>query len=376
MTIPELVQALKEAREEYYHGKPTLSDAAFDALENELRKKDPNNAYFAEVGAPVGKTGWAKVNHPVEMGSLSKAQDMAEFKEWSRLRGIKGNFFVSEKLDGISVLLTYDADGNFVRGSTRGDGVVGEDITRNVRIMGGVPAKIENETGGALYIRGEIVCYKSIHPIKFPEDSNPRNTASGTAKRQHSGWQKARHLNVYVYRLDFENEDCDIASAKSTKIGRIKYLKHLGFDTPNYSVLADIKEVENYYEWYIEDLRAKLDYDIDGLVIETADLSTAKKLGSHKGVPKGSVALKFPHEAQTTKLIDVIWQTGNTGRITPVAVFETVSLAGANVSRASLHTVARLESLKLYAGCEILVSRRNDVIPMVEGNVSEGIFLQ
>ena len=369
MNVNDLVTELRTARDAYYHGVPTMSDAAFDALENSLRKADPTHDYFSEVGAPASKTGWPKVQHPVDMGSLGKAQTVEEFQEWVRLRGLVGSdLVVSEKLDGISVLLTYDVDGNFETAATRGDGKEGEDISRNVLLMNGVPNQIENESGGKVYVRGEIVCHKSIHPIEFPNDSNPRNTASGTAKRQNAGWQKARHLNVYAYRLDYTTADMNKAAELST-------LKKLGFDVPNHAVVKG-SEVEAYYQEYIKTTRESLDYDIDGLVIEVDSVSVATRLGSHNGTPKGSIALKFPHDSATTTLIDVVWQTGSTGRITPVAIFETVNLAGANVSKASLHNLKRLESLKLYVGCEILVSRRNDVIPMVEGNISEGVFLQ
>lgn len=369
MNVNDLVIKLRVARESYYHGVPTMSDAAFDAMENSLRKVDPTHDYFSEVGAPASKTGWPKVKHPVDMGSLGKAQTVEDFQEWVRLRGLVGSdLIVTEKLDGISVLLTYGADGNFETAATRGDGKEGEDISRNVLLMKGVPKKIENSSGGKVYVRGEIVCHKSIHPIEFAGDSNPRNTASGTAKRQNSGWQKCRHLNVYSYRLDYTNRDMD-------KGVSLTELRELGFDVPNYAIVKG-SEVEAYYQEYINKTRDSLDYDIDGLVIEVDSVRVASRLGSHNGTPKGSIALKFPHDSATTTLLDVVWQTGSTGRITPVAIFETVNLAGANVSKASLHNLKRLESLKLYKGCEILVSRRNDVIPMVEGNISEGIFLQ
>jgi len=371
LNIDNLVKQLRVARDTYYHGTPSISDAAFDALENELRKKDPTHDYFSEVGAPASKTGWEKISHPVDMGSLGKAQTKEELQEWARLRGIQDGFVVSEKLDGISILLTYNQAGNFVSAATRGDGVQGEDISRNVLLMKGVPKKIENKTGGSIYVRGEIVCHKSIHPIEFPDDSNPRNTASGTAKRQNAGWMKCRHLNVYAYRMDVGN-----GSALITKSTQLRYLEDLGFQTPNWRVAKTLVVVEGLYDFYIKTTRESLDYDIDGLVIEVNDPFIAEKLGSHNGTPKGSIALKFPHESATTTLIDIVWQTGRTGRVTPVAIFETVNLAGANVSKASLHNLKRLEQLKLYAGCEILVSRRNDVIPQVEGNISEGVFVQ
>jgi DNA ligase (NAD+) len=361
--ISDLADRLEAASAAYYNGTPTMSDADFDALENELRKLDPHNPVFAKIGAPVD-SGWTKVRHPIPMGSLEKAQTEGEFLGWAQNK--PNALFLSEKLDGISILLTY-LEGKLVRAVTRGDGTEGEDITRNVRVMQGVPAEIPYVD--EVHIRGEIVCTKADFAKFFQGESNPRNTASGTSKRQ-SGWQKCRHLTVLVYNVVFPD-----GSVKLTyREGEFYWLQGQGFQTPVGQVVSPLSAVQ-VYKHYIATLREKAPYDIDGLVIEVDGTQARAALGATpNGMnPKGAVALKFPHDQKRTILRDIVWQVGNSGRVTPVAIFDEVELAGARVKQASLHNVARLNKLKLYKGCEVLVSRRNDVIPFVEQNLSLGI---
>ena len=362
--ISVLENKILEASHAYYNNTPIMSDADFDALETELRKLDPNNAVFSKIGAPIS-SGWPKVSHPIPMGSLEKAQTPAELAQWAA--GKPSKLFLTEKLDGISVLLTYEK-GHLVRAATRGDGEIGEDITRNVLIMQGVPQKIPNEN--TVHVRGEIVCTKEDFKKFFPGESNPRNTASGTSKRQ-SGWQKCRHLTVLVYNLFFGSEGLAFRSEEFDR------LRAWGFKTP-YSAACNVASAISIYREYSSQLREEAPYDIDGLVIEVDSKVSRDLLGTSPNglLPKGSVAVKFPHDQKKTVLRDVVWQVGNSGRVTPVAVFDTVTLAGAQVSQASLHNVARLSLLKLFRGCEILVSRRNDVIPAVEANLSLGISVE
>jgi DNA ligase (NAD+) len=361
MRIQNLSQRLRAASAAYYNGTPLMSDAEFDALEAELRKLDPHNPVFAEIGAPPD-SGWPKVAHAYPMGSLDKVQTSQEFLGWASAKG--DQFFLSEKLDGISIMLTYN-QGQLVQAATRGDGTTGEDITRNVRVMQGVPQTISYQ--GPVDIRGEIVCTKEDFKKFFPGESNPRNTASGTAKRQ-SGWQKCRHLTVLAYNLNLPKRKY------ATREEEFLVLQAWGFKTP-FGMVCSAAQAATEYGEYIRDLREKAPYDIDGLVIEVNSTSARTALGtSPNGLnPKGSVALKFPHDQKKTVLRDVVWQVGNSGRVTPVAIFDTVTLAGAQVSQASLHNVSRLNLLKLFRGCEILVSRRNDVIPAVEANLSLNI---
>lgn len=363
--IAALVEQLQQAKDAYYNGDPLMSDAEFDALEDELREIDPKNAYFQGVGAKTKKTKWKKVKHGAPMGSLLKAQTPAEFTKWSddtAKKITKPRMVVSEKLDGISISLRYEK-GKLVQAITRGDGTTGEDITRNVLLMQGVVQKAKDLTG---HVRGEIVLKKSDHQKHVPEYKNPRNAASGIAKRE-SDAEPCKHLTVICYQLISGQHKI------TTKTMEFKLLEALGFTVPSWSTCDSSDAVIEVYDEYNGGRREKLDYDIDGLVVECDSLEDMDTLGEHDGRPKGARAFKFPHEEQPTRLRDIVWQVGNSGRITPVAYFDVVSLAGASVSQASLHNVDNMGRLAekcpdtlLGMGDKILVSRRNDVIPYVE----------
>jgi DNA ligase (NAD+) len=365
LDVDALAARLEKASKAYYNNDPIMSDADFDRLVDRLRAEAPTHPFLAQVGAPVDpSSGWAKVTHRIPMGSLNKAQTLDEFKTWWGKCGLpRGAFCMVEKMDGISIALHYE-DGDMVQALTRGDGSVGEDITRNVKLMKGFPLKYEDFTGD---VRGEIVVLKSDHKKHFPNDSNPRNTASGTSKRQ-SDPDPCRHLTIFAYELLPSQ-----GSTPHTKSEEINQLASMGFTVPNWNFdLLNTKEADNLYQMYVDSIREGLDYDIDGLVFFVDDNEERDALGDLNSRPKGAVAFKFPHEEKVTELRDIVWQVGKSGRLTPVAIFDTVDLAGAKVSRASLHNVSNLKRISgnpngmLSMGDKILVSRRNDVIPYVE----------
>lgn len=368
-TINVLATKIQEAKDTYYNGNPIMSDAAYDALEDQLRALDPKHPAILKVGAPVS-SGWSKVTHAIPMSSLNKAQDNVDLKGWFTAC-TPTEVLVTDKLDGISLSLRYD-DRKLTQALTRGDGTIGEDITRNVLLMQGavkmLPATLPDgtPTPRTVYVRAEIVCFKSDFAVYFPNESNPRNTASGTAKRQ-SDPAKCAYLTVMSYQL------LPSGQALATKEMEMKALKSMGFTVPRYKACRDATEVEALYQEYVSTIRASLDYDIDGLVIDVNDRNEREGLGDKNHRPRGSVAYKFPHEEQPSEMIDIEWQVGNSGRITPVAIFTPVVLGGREVKRASLATVRQVNLLKLYKGCKILVSLRNDCIPRVEANTSEGI---
>jgi DNA ligase (NAD+) len=159
----------------------------------------------------------------------------------------------------------------------------------------------------------------------------------------------------------------------ASKDTELRWLTQMGFNVAPWVSIASFKEAHTWYETYVSGARATLDFDIDGLVFDINDRSVREALGELNNRPKGSVAWKFPHESKATKLLDIEWQVGNSGRITPVAIFEPVTLAGASISRASLAGIRQVEHLKLYKGCNILVARRNDCIPRVESNLDLAI---
>lgn len=373
--IEDLVEQLQQARDAYYNGDPVMSDAEYDALEDELRDLDPKNTFFKQVGAKAKKTKWKKVKHGAPMGSLMKVQTQDEFDAWAAdaedkiakgerskdLEKASREVVVSEKLDGISISLKYEK-GKLVQAVTRGDGETGEDITRNVLLMKGVVKDARDLTG---YVRGEIILRKSDHKKHVPEYKNPRNAASGIAKRE-SDPDPCKHLTVLCYQVISRQHPI------TTKTVEFKLLNALGFETPTWRRVAPA-DVSKVYQEYISKAREKLDYEIDGLVVEHDDLTVMEHLGEHNGRPKGARAFKFPHEKQPTRLRKIVWQVGNSGRVTPVAYFDSVDLAGASVSQASLHNISNIQ--RLADGCPqkllgmsdtILVSRRNDVIPYVE----------
>ena len=373
IAIDALVLRLKAADTAYYNGVTLMSDAAYDLLRDQLRKLDPQNPYLKSVGAPV-QSGWQKVVHAQAMQSLNKANLIDEMYSWAMgLKTQNTRYIITEKLDGISISLFY-WEGKLIQAVTRGDGTIGEDITTNVVRMKGVPQTIDGFTG---YIRGEVVCLKSDHAKHFAGQSNPRNTASGTAKRQ-SNPEACQYLTVLAYQ---------VSPALVSKRDTLEFLKDAGFAVPNFHIAGTIQAVDSVYQEYIDCARGQLDYDIDGLVVELDDTGLFESKGYLNGNPRAAVAYKFPAEEQPTILRDLQWQVGKSGRITPVAVFDTVSLAGANVSRASLHNIAYIQrlvqaasgvGLYLCAGDQILVARKNDVIPGVEellaqaeGNITE-----
>jgi DNA ligase (NAD+) len=362
--VKQLVSILKRASESYYNGDPDIDDATFDSLEDKLRSLDPTNEYFSSIGASIIEkvSSWEKVVHGQPMASLNKAQTEEDLKKWHSSCG-NHSVVVMDKMDGISISLCYE-NGRLVRAVTRGDGEIGEDITRNVKMMKGVPHSVSDSFSG--YVRGEIVCKKSIFHKYFPSESNPRNTASGTAKRQ-SDPEKCKHLTVYSFECIPDN------GHMKEKSDEMMLLEKMSFIVPNWEFCVFLKEVTITYDLYVEEIRAGLDYEIDGLVVCINDNSVVRSLGERNHRPKGSIAFKFPHEKKATTLLDVVWQVGNTGRVTPIAIMEEVVLAGAKVKRASLHNVANMSRIAnengqnwLSRGDSILVSRRNDVIPFLE----------
>jgi len=360
--IQDLIQKLEAACRTYYQhtGELVLTDTAYDALEDELRKLDPNHPHFQTVGAaPLPGGGWPKVRHSIPMGSLNKAQTSDDLKSWWPGKLV----CITHKLDGISCSLKY-LDGKLVQALTRGDGDTGEDITRNVLLMQGAVRVIPNK--GTVYVRGEIICRKSDFAQHFQGESNPRNTAAGTAKRQ-SDADKCKYLTIVAYQYLPDGRP------PATKVEEIYALSMTGFVVPTYYGASTPAEAQVIYDEYVATKRDALDWEIDGLVLDVNDRDAREALGDLNSRPRGAVAFKFPHDSKPTILRDIHWQVGKSGRITPVADFDEVVLGGVKVERASLHTMRNVTGLKLFPGCRVLVSRRNDCIPYVEANLDDGI---
>ncbi len=365
--IAELAKLLPKYKDAYYNGTPLVTDAAYDALEDELRELNPNHPLLISVGAPAAVTAWKKARHAITMGSLNKAVSEEEFRGWAarcdelgkkdKLKGITADLFVTEKLDGLSLAVTYDK-GKLVSAITRGDGEVGEDITQNARRMKGVLHQLKSKQ--SFTVRGEIILKLSDMKKAFPGAANPRNQASGTSKRLDGAG--CEHLSVLFYDLD--------GIDWKTEVEKIKILEELGFLVPN-SKACDLDGALAWHKEYAKTKRAKLDYEIDGLVVRANDSHVQHMLGELGNRPRAAVAYKFASQAKVTTLLDIVWETGSSGRVSPVAVVKPVVLAGATVQRASLHNAGMIAELDIGIGDEILVSRRNDVIPYVEEVVTK-----
>ncbi|AUX23675.1 DNA ligase [Sorangium cellulosum] len=376
--IDELAERIEKYRASYYAGRPEISDAAFDALEDELRALDPAHPVLARVGSASLITEWEKARHEIPMGSLNKVVSEDELRAWvarceellaKDARAASGagaarpgapeaprvadDLFVAEKLDGISIEVIYKG-GKLVDAITRGDGEWGERITANVARMKGVPSRIREQ--GRLSVRGEIILRLSDMRRHFPGVTSPRNMAAGASKRFDG--QGAERCTVLFYDVA---DHLEIPTCRA----RFAWLRELGFATPQ-TAHGGVEDVIALYRRYSSELRAGLDYEIDGLVVYVDSLHLQGLLGDVNRRPRGAVAFKFASPAKVTTVVGIQWDTGPSGRVTPVAIVEPVELAGANVRRASLHNAANVRSLGIGVGDEVLVSRRNDVIPYVE----------
>jgi DNA ligase (NAD+) len=351
--ITELSKKINQARQEYYNEQPTISDKVYDAWIDELKLLDPSHKAITAIGAPIISDEWKKAKHQMAMGSLDKVNTPEELKDWAKDKNCK-NWFLTEKLDGLSIELIYE-QGKLIEAITRGDGETGDAILANVARMAGVKSNLQQDFTGSL--RGEIMMKLSVHQQFFSDKANARNGAAGLAKRLDGiGVDK---LHIYFYQaigdVEFKSE-----------IEQFEWLTKQELTTPNFWSFDKLDDLIDHWRDYQDDQRDKLDYEVDGLVVRIDNLEQQTALGEKDLRPKGARAFKFDHASAITTLINVLWQIGNSGRITPVAVFEPIIVDGAELRQASLHNAARLNELQLYKGCSILVSRRNGVIPFVE----------
>jgi len=352
--VQTLAVLINKARLDYYNNQPTVSDKVYDAWCDELRILDPINKAVTAVGASVLASAWVKAKHQIPMGSLNKVNTPAEFAKWVTDVAYNEKLFVTQKLDGLSIELIYEG-GLLTQAITRGDGDIGEDITVNVKRMDGVKSVLPTPFNGSL--RGEIIMLKSKHRKYFADKANPRNAASGVSKRLDG--VGVEHLSIIFYQA---LGDVDF----NTEVEQFEWLKAQGVIIPDYWEFKNASEVNLWWRNYQDVDRNKLDYDIDGLVIHINDMAKQMSLGDKDMRPLGAIAFKFDNEARESTIRDIIWQVGNSGRVTPVAVVDPVSLVGATITRASLYNMSYIEELGLDIGATVLVVRANDVIPRIE----------
>jgi len=354
-----LRQELRRARETYYNLDPVMSDQEYDAKKARLAELCPEDEEVVAVGAaPPKYSVWKKVRHEIPMGSLDKVNTEDEFAEWAGKAG-DGEFLVTHKIDGSSMELVYSG-GNLVRCVTRGDGVVGEDVTANVSQIPEVPKTIPIAHEDVV-VRGEVVMMKSVFEERYAEKyANPRNTAAGKVRDKKGEGADCANLSLLAYTLMS-------ASAPGRESQRFLVLKRMGFAVPDHAV-GDVDAVKAWHAKTGEG-RELIPYEIDGTVVRVEDIVAQEALGDHNMRPRGQRAWKFDPATGITKVTDVRWQVGPTGRITPVASVEPVQVGGVTITSVSLHNIALFRDLGLFPGCEVLVSRRNDVIPYIEKNL-------
>ena len=367
--MKELIEILNNASRLYYqYSTPIMTDFEYDKLYDELEKleKETNTVLSnspTQNVEPEAIDSLVKVEHPAPMLSLSKTKSISELASF--LENQEG--LLSWKLDGLTIVLTYK-DGKLSSGVTRGNGIIGEVVTENVKKFKNIPLTIPYK--GTLVVRGEaVIKYSDFNKMneELDDDSsqykNPRNLCSGSVRQLDSKVTAKRNVNCIIFAL--------IESEKKFKLKseEFEWLKSLGFDIVEYH-----KVTSNNLEEQVLYFKNKInEYDIpsDGLVLLYNDIEYGKQLGTTAKYPKNAIAFKWQDETAETKLIDVDWLVSRTGLINPVAVFEPVELEGTIVSRASLHNVSILQGLSLGIGDTILVYKANMIIPQIADNLTQ-----
>lgn len=376
--IEELVKILNQANVEYYlHDNPTLTDNEYDSLLMELFSLEEKYPEYKLLESPTTNIGtkvldsFAKITHGTPMFSLADVFNEEEVEAFvNRVeKEVKNPEFVCElKMDGLGVNLTYK-DGLLVSAATRGDGVIGEDITNNFKTIKYVPIKLTEPID--LEVRGEIYMTKKSfekanekritnNEVPF---QNPRNAAAGSARQLDSKIAKERKLDTFLYHVP--------NTSLSTHADTLKQLKKLGLPVnPNYKIAHNFKEIKEYIEEWTEK-RPNLPYEIDGIVIKLNDISGQKIMGTTARYPRWAVAYKFPAEKVITELEDIIFTVGRTGQITPNAVLSPVKVAGSTIRRATLHNESYIKDKDLRIGDYVVIHKAGDVIPEVVEPVLE-----
>ena len=376
----ELRAVIEKHNHNYYDlDSPTIEDDEYDALMRELRGIEQQFPELAVPDSPTHRVGgtvsssFEKVAHTVQMGSLQDVFSEDEVRGF--LSGVMEQgareFTVEPKIDGLSVSLEYE-NGVFTRGSTRGDGFEGEDITANLKTIRSIPLKL-NEAPEFIEVRGEVymprrsfakLCEEQER-LGEPMPKNPRNAAAGSLRQKDSSVTAKRKLDIFVFNLQ-QLRGKELSSHSES----LEYMQSLGFTViPDYRVVHTADEViERIRE--IGEMRRSLPFDIDGAVVKVNDFAMRNEIGFTTKVPKWAVAFKYPPEEKETTLNEIEINVGRTGALTPVAVFDPVQLAGTTVSRAILHNQDIISGKYIRVGDRIVVRKAGDIIPEVVRSVS------
>lgn len=376
--VAELREVIERNNRLYYmDNAPELEDFEYDALTRELKALEAQYPALVTPDSPTqhvneaASSKFSKVAHAVKMESLQDAFSYDELRDFdTRVReaGIAPRYVVEAKIDGLSVSLEYE-NGRLVRGSTRGDGLVGEDVTENIATMKDIPHVLP-DAPEFLEVRGEVYMpHQAFFALKEQQEleektpfKNPRNAAAGSLRQKDARITASRGLSIFVFNLQQVR-----GRSFSYHSETLDYLKSLGFPvSPRYSVFYSIEDAIREIE-AIGAGRGSLAFDIDGAVIKVDDLAARETLGSTNKFPRWAIAFKYPPEVKETVLREVEVSVGRTGVLTPTAVFDPVFLAGTSVSRASLHNADIIRTLGIRIGDTIQVRKAGDIIPEVIG---------
>ena len=374
--VEELRAVIEKNNRLYYdQDAPELEDFEYDALTRELKALEaqfpqlvtPNSPTQHVGGTPSGR--FAKVTHAVKMESLLDAFSFDELRDFDRRvreAGVEPEYVVEIKIDGLSCSLEYE-NGTLVRASTRGDGVVGEDVTANVKAIRKIPKQLK-DAPEFLEVRGEVYMpHEAFQHLCAEQElqgaapfKNPRNAAAGSLRQKDSKITGSRGLSIFIFNVQQIR-----GKELTTHAESLDYLKSLGLPvSPRYHVVHNIEDAIAEIE-QIGQNRSKLDFDMDGAVIKVNAFAQRDLMGSTNKFPRWAIAFKFPAQEQTTRLNDVEFQVGRTGAITPVARLEPVSVAGVTVSNATLHNADEIARLGVMIGDTVAIRRAGDVIPQV-----------
>ena len=374
--IQELTEIINKANHDYYTlDNPTITDQEYDRYMEELQRLEEEYPQYKKVDSPTQRVGseviseFKKVTHEIPMlslGDIFNEDEIIEFDEKVKKVVPNPKYVAELKIDGLSVSLLY-RNGELVRAATRGDGVVGEDITHNAKTIKDIPLKIKQPID--IEVRGEIYMSKASFK-KLNENganfANPRNAAAGSVRQLDSKVAASRNLSNFIYHLP-DPEDYDI----HTHYDALNFMKELGFTvSPNNRKVNNIDELMDYINYWTKE-RPNLPYEIDGIVIKVNDLNDQKKLGYTARCPKWAIAYKFPAEEVLTKVRDIIFTVGRTGQVTPSAILEPVRVMGSLISKATLHNEDYVVSKDIRVGDTVSIKKAGDVIPEVVRSLPE-----
>lgn len=374
--INELTNELNYHNHKYYvEDSPEISDFEFDKLLVELEQLEEQYPQFKRTDSPTVRVGgeavkgFNEVRHEIPMLSQQKAFSREEIIDFDRrVKAVvpDAEYVVEQKIDGLSVSLEY-VDGIFTRGSTRGNGIVGEDVTENLKTILTIPLKLKDDIP-FLEVRGEVFLSRNnfekindlLESTGQPLFANPRNAAAGSLRQLDPKIAAKRKLDIFVFNIQ-QIQGAEI----NTHIEGLEFLQKQGFKT-----ILDKKSYSTIDEAYkrIEEIgeeRGQLYFDIDGAVIKVNNLSDRELLGNTSKFPRWSIAYKYPAEKQTTVIRDIKVQVGRTGVLTPLAILDTVHIAGSNVSRATLHNLDYIREKDIRVGDTVIIEKAGDIIPAV-----------